>query len=250
MSSLKGTTRISLESLDAETLAKVLASIGTRTKRRPIDPISLAKLFARTGMTDGELAAKLGVHAQTIRMFKNLLKLPPDIRELVKSGKVSRDEGDRISRMKDVQAQKFLAEAIVADVLSADLVKDIVALKNRNPTIPIEQCVEQVLKAQPVFEDRYILVTKISEAVTKAIEMESKSCGIPFSEVAKSILQESLPREGLLSLVARGRIVLVTFTEDGWQTVSAKCDSSGVSLEEVVENLLKEWLRKEMKSVV
>ncbi|MCB7129591.1 MAG: hypothetical protein J3T61_08655, partial [Candidatus Brocadiales bacterium] len=117
-------------------------------------------------MTDGELAVKLDYHAQTIRMFKNLLKLPPDVQELVRLGKVSIDEGDRISRLKDVQAQKFLAEAIVADALSADLVKDIVALKNRNPTIAIEQCVEQVVKARPVVEDRYILVTQISDTVT------------------------------------------------------------------------------------
>ncbi len=252
MPSLKGTTQIRWEALDAETLARILMSIGTRTrtKKRPIDPISLADLFARTGMTDGELAAKLPVTPQTIRMFKNLLKLPPDIRELVKLGKVRIDEGDRISWLKNVQEQRFLTEAIVADALSADLVKDIVALKRRNPNIAIEQCVEQVVKAQPVVEDRYIFVAQISEAVTKAIEMESKSCGIPFAEVAKSILQESLPREGLLSFVARGRTVLVTFTKDGWQAVSAKCDSSGVSLEELVESLLKEWLGKESKSVV
>lgn len=252
MSSLKGTTRIRWEALDAETLAKILMSIGTRTrtKRRPIDPISLADLFARTGMTDGELAAKLPVTPQTIRMFKNLLKLPPDVQGLVRLGKVSLDEGDRISRLKDVQAQRLLAEAIVADSLSADLVKDIVVLKRRNPHMGMKQCIEKVLEAQPVTEDRYILVTQISEAVTKAIEMESKSCGIPFSEVAKSVLQESLPREGLLSFVARGRTVLVTFTKEGWQAVSAKCDSSGVSLEELVESLLKEWLGKERKSVV
>lgn len=250
MSSLKGTTQIRWEALDAETLAKLLASVGTRKKRRPYDAVTVAELFARTGMTDVELAAKLSVHPQTIRMFKKVLKLPPDVRELVRSGKVTRDEADRISRLEDVHWQRFLAEAIVADALSPDLVKDIVTLKRRNPHMGMKQCIEQVLEAQPVVEDRYIFVTQINEAVIKAIEMESKNCGIPFSEVAKSILQESLPREGLLSFVARGQTVLVTFTKEGWKAVSAKCDSSGVSLEELVESLLKEWLGKERKSVV
>ena len=237
---LELTTKKSLEELEPDEWPLVLGSVGTRRKQRPIDPVTLAEMFERTRWTNEKIAKTLSVTPRTVTMFKHLLSLPEDVKALLRSGEVSIDEGDRLSTMKDTFSQKFLAKAIADKALGADLVKKVTRLKNRNPDIPIENCINMALKSKPIVEKRHILVTSIEENISKALTERAEQVQLPPADFLKNILEENLPdKRSLLSIIMHNGVTLLTVTPDGFQALREKSAELRVPLNELLETLVK-----------
>lgn len=236
--------RKSLEELEPEEWALVLASIGTRRRERPIDPVTLAEMFERTPWTNDEIAKRLSVTSRTVVMFKHLLRLPQNIRALLQIGKIGIDEGDRLSTLKkDTFSQQFLAKAITDRAIGADLVKSAVRFKNRNPDLPIGSCIDMALKAKPTIEKRHILVTSIEKGVSEALIERAEQAQISLPNLLRKVLERNLPNnESLVSIVTHGAVILLTLTSEGWEALRQKSASLGVPLDELVETLAKLWL--------
>jgi len=243
MSSLTDIGKKSLDELSPEEKGKLLASIGTRRKERPLDPITVAEILDRTPMTDGELAQRLGITPRMVGMFKSLLSLPEDIKPYVRSREISIDKAVRIASLKkDTPSQEFLAKAIATepDTFTDPIVTKIVALKNRNQDMPIEDCTNRVLRAKPIVENRYVLVTGIDKSLSETVNERAAEQGISSLDLLKGILKQSLPSdESLLSIVTHNGIVLLTLTAEGWQALRQKSGSLGVPLDELVETLVR-----------
>lgn len=242
MSNSTGISGKSLNELSPEEKGKLLASIGTRRKERPFDPITVAEIFGHTP-SNAELAKKLGTSPRMVGMFKSLLSLPEDIKPYVRSREISIDKAVRIASLKkDTPSQEFLAKAIIAepDTFTTPTVSKIVALKNNNKNMPIEDCTKRVLKSRPIVENRYVLVTGIEKSLSETINNRAVEQGISSLDLLKGILQQSLPtHESLLSIVTHNGIVLLTLTAEGWQALRQKAGSLGVPLDELVETLVR-----------
>lgn len=232
----------SLDELSPEEKGKLLASIKTHRTARPFDPVTVAQILGHTP-SNKELAKKLGVTTRMVGMFKSLLSLPQDIQPYVKwTGGISFDKAQRIASLRDIVCQQFLSKAIVAEpnAFTAPTVAKIVALKNNNKNMPIEDCVQRVLKSRPIVENRYIFVTGIEKSLSEAVSNRAAEQGISSVDLLKGILRQSLPSdESLLSLVTHNGIVLLTLTAEGWQALRQKSGSLGVPLDELVETLLR-----------
>lgn len=232
----------SLDELSPEEKGKLLASIKTHRTARPFAPITVAQILAHTP-SNRELAKRLGIDPRLVGMFKSLLSLPQDIQPYVKwTGGISMDKAQRIASLRDIVSQQFLSKAILAEpnTFTAPTVSKIVALKNNNKAMPIEDCVQRVLKSRPIVENRYVLVTGIEKSLSETINNRAVEQGIASLDLLKGILQQSLPtHESLLSIVTHNGIVLLTLTAEGWQALRQKAGSLGVPLDELVETLLR-----------
>ena len=238
----------SLDELTPKERARVLASIGTRRKERPIDPVTLAEMFERTPVTNKELARRLRVTPRMVGMFQSLLSLPEEIKPYVRSGKISIDRAVRIASLKDATSQQFLAKAIVAnpETFTDRIVTKIVSLKNRNQDMPIEDCTKMVLKSKPIVENHYILVTSLEKNLSEALDRKAEEQGTSSPALLKRILEQSLPSDvnllSALSIIMHDGITLLVLTPDGWQALRQKSASLGVPLDEVLETLTRLWL--------
>jgi hypothetical protein len=236
-------TKKTLDELTPEEWALVLASIGTRKKRRPIDPVTLAELFVRsTSWTNEKIAKRVSTTPRTVIMFKHLLRHPEEIKALLRAQKISIDEGDRLSSLKEVFAREFLAKAIADNTLTADLIKKIVRLKNRNPDMPIENCIDIIQKSKPIVETRHIFVTSIEKTTSKALNEKAEQGQISPSDLLRKILEGSLPNSGsLLSIVIHNGTILLILTSEGLQALRQKSAELKVPLNELLEALTKQF---------
>lgn len=232
----------SLDELTPEEKGKLLASIGTHRKGRPFDPIVVARILGHTP-SNKELAKRLGVDPRLVGMFKSLLSLPQDIQPYVKwTGGISFDKAQRIASLRDIVCQQFLSKAILAEpkTFTSPIVAKIVALKNRNKDLSIEDCTKRILKSRPFVEHRYILVTGIEKNLSEAVNKRAIEQGISSLDLLKGILRQSLPSdESLLSIVTHNGIVLLTLTAEGWESLRQKAGSLGVPLDELMETLVR-----------
>ena len=241
MSSLPDVGRKSVDELTAEEKGKLLASVGTRKQQRPIDPMTVAEIFRHTP-SNMELAKKLGITPRMVGMFKSLLSLPETIKPYVRSREISIDKAVRLAALNDAVSQQFLAKAILAEpkTFTAPIVTKIVALKNNNKGMPVEDLTKMALKSRPIVENRYILVTGIEKSLSETLVNKAAEQGISSGDLLKGILRQSLPTdESLLSIVTHNGTVLLTLTAEGWQSLRHKSGSLGVPLDELVETLVK-----------
>ena len=245
MSNSTGISKKSLDELTPEEKGKLLASIGSRRKNRPLDPITVAEILSHTP-SNQELGKRLGVTSRMVGMFKSLLSLPENIKPYVRSGKISIDKAVRIASLKDNLSKGLLAEAIANEVfgsLTADIIKQVTPLKNRNEDISIEDCIKMVLKSKPIVDNRYILVTSVEKSLTEVLNLKARNQGTSFSEILKDILEQSLPNsECLLSIAVHNGTILLTLNLDGWQALRQKSHGLEVPLDELVETLARQCL--------
>lgn len=242
MSSSADISKKSIDELTPEEKGKLLASIGTRRQERPFDPMTVAEILGHTP-SNTDLARKLGTTPRLVGMFKSLLSLPESIKPYVRSREIkSIDKAVRLAALNDAMSQQFLAKAIRADprTFTAPTVTKIVALKNRNKDLRVEDCIRRVLKSRPVVENRYVFVTGIEESLSEAVNNRAAAQGISSVDLLKEILRQSLPSdESLRSLVTHDGIILLTLTAEGWQSLRQKSGSLGVPLDELMETLVK-----------
>jgi hypothetical protein len=221
----------------------LLASVGSHKLQRPIDPITIAEIFSNS-QSNALIAKKTGISARMVGMFKSLLSLSDETKASVRSGRISIDKAVRLAALGDTKAQELLNKAILADprIFSAPNVSRVVSLKNRNPDMSVEECINRVLKAKPLIENRYVLVTDLRGELSELSKKRAAKEGTPYEQFLKEVTRRSLPEGSLHSLVVHHDVVLLILTSEGWQALRYKALEFGVPLEEVLDHLIEQAL--------
>lgn len=231
----------SLAELTPEEWARILASVGTRRKERPVDPVTVAQVFSNTPWSNEEIAHRLSVTPRTVVMFKHLLRLPEKEQELVRIRKISIDEGDRLSSLKDAAARELLIQAILNRALSADIVNQVIRFKRPNPGMPIEDCINEVVKSKP--KTRHWFAARIGTNIDKALIEKAQRNAIASSELLKDILEKSFSIQGsVLSITLGSGVSILVLTPKGWEALRKKSGELGVPLDDAVEEIARLWL--------
>lgn len=251
MSSSQDVERKSIHELSPEEKGLFLASIGTRSKRRAYSPITVARILSNTpSASDKELSKNLPISARMVGMFKSLLLLPETIQPYVTwTGGISIDKAQRIASLKDDPvSQHFLVKAIMDNprVFTAPIVAKIVSRKSRNKDLPIDACINMVLKSRPIVENRYVLVTSVSEKSNMLLEKKAVEQGKTFPDLLKEVLKQNIPKDTLVSLVTHNGIILLILEEEGWNVLRQKAGTLGVPIDELAESLIRNWLEGEI----
>ncbi len=91
-------------------------------QREDLNPIEIASALQRMidelQLSHEEVAARTGKDRSTITNLLRLLRLPPDVRELIAEGRISGSHARAIAGLEDAEQQRGLAEKTVAQGLS------------------------------------------------------------------------------------------------------------------------------------
>lgn len=132
----------------------------------------------RFGVSQQELARRTGITPGTIHHYESLVRnLAADLGEKVRSGELTFKEGRSIADIEGADRQREIAEPFVSGRLSSVYVEKVVGYAKKNPGMPIEQILEDVLKG-----------TRAEDKVQKEAEPTPK-IGVDISKLESAALQ-------------------------------------------------------------
>lgn len=139
-SKLAGLTEIPAIIVDADELKVAQMSIIENIQREDLNALEEARaydaLMERYGLTQEEIAEKLGKSRSAIANTLRLLDLPEDVAELVKKGTISAGHARALLGLKDRSLMLSLAEEIAAKGYSVREAEAMVKVANR-PRAPL-----------------------------------------------------------------------------------------------------------------
>jgi ParB family transcriptional regulator, chromosome partitioning protein len=115
---------------DADLLKEALVENIHRVQLNPLEEAAaFEQLLEEFGVTQEELAARLGKSRPAISNTLRLLKLPPAVQRRVAAGVLSAGHAKALLTLDDTAAQTRLAERIVAEGLSVRATEEVVRLR-------------------------------------------------------------------------------------------------------------------------
>ena len=147
-----------------------------------VPPMEMGRAFLnyreRFGVSQQELARRTGITPGTIHHYESLVRnLAADLGEKVRSGELTFKEGRSIADIEGADRQREIAEPFVSGRLSSVYVEKVVGYAKKNPGMPIEQILEDVLKG-----------TRAEDKVQKEAEPAPK-IGVDISKLESAALQ-------------------------------------------------------------
>jgi len=115
-------------------------SLVENLQRENLNPIEEAEGYANLintfNLTQEEAAAKVGKNRATVANALRLLKLPDEIKSLLRSGNISTGHAKVILSLEDVKLQKLACEKVIKDGLNVRQTEELVNyLKNRSMVV-------------------------------------------------------------------------------------------------------------------
>lgn len=163
---------------DPERLARLKLSIGTRMRQRPMTPaevaVAIEEFAAETGEPIEKVARRLGVRADTCRMFLAILDLPKDwwglwhFGQADSSGRLPFSMAGKLgNRFKNGKLAKDDLDMLKGAALDSkrpmrrDDLTNILAYKAKNPEKTLERCITDVMNLTPERITSYVVITDI-----------------------------------------------------------------------------------------
>ncbi len=107
---------------DVDTLTQAQLAMIENIQREDLNPVERAlgyqHLVKELGLTQNELAGRLGEDRSTIANFLRLLELSEPVREMVRSGKLTVGHAKLLAGVPDILQQQKLADLVVSQGLS------------------------------------------------------------------------------------------------------------------------------------
>jgi len=130
---------------------QVEISLAENLQREDLNPIEVAQAYDRLieelGLTQQEIADKVGCDRSSVANTLRLLKLPPDVQEKLAANKISMGHARALLALEDSGRQSALAKEIVAKNLSVRDVEKLVQGKKGKVFRPKKGAADADLKA-------------------------------------------------------------------------------------------------------
>ncbi|MCS6977100.1 MAG: ParB/RepB/Spo0J family partition protein [Gemmatales bacterium] len=116
------------------------AALVENLQRTDLNPIEKAQGFRdylqQYGLTQEELAKRVGLDRATISNFMRLLELPPEVQDAVRAGQISNGHARALLGLDDPERQKSLCREIIRNGLSVRAVEQMVKAERSRATAP------------------------------------------------------------------------------------------------------------------
>jgi ParB family chromosome partitioning protein len=123
---------------DVDSYTQAQMALVENIQREDLNPIERAQayraLMEQLGLTQAELATRMGEDRSSIANFLRLLDLPETVRSMVRDGKLTLGHAKIIAGISDIMEQQRLAEMVVAQELSVRNLER--AIQDHLPTAP------------------------------------------------------------------------------------------------------------------
>lgn len=115
--------------------SKLMLQLIENLQRENLNPIEEAlaykKILEEEGLTQEELAAKLGKPQPNIANTLRLLKLPPDVQRMLINGDIKQGHGKVLLQIKDAEKQRQWAEKTCQEHMPVSALREAVLLEIR-----------------------------------------------------------------------------------------------------------------------
>lgn len=184
-----------MNELDEETALSIIFA-NTKRKKRSVDLLTVARSFEYLVDLYGSqkaVAERVTLHSEMIRQFRSLLRLPPEVHDLIAKRQIDKlDVAYRIAMIKD-PAQQFAAAQAVADLPQSKDVRDVIRLVTKAGS-SAEESKRKVIEAKP--KGMHIFVMDFDDKVYTAINQQAKKMGVSPAQLVKQIVEEWLHSQG------------------------------------------------------
>ena len=125
---------------EVEALTQAQLALIENIQREDLNPIERAQgyqtLMTQMGLTQAELAGRLGEDRSTIANFVRLLELTGSVKEMVRNGKISTGHAKLLAGITDILEQQKMADLVVAQGLSVRNLERVLQERAAGPTTP------------------------------------------------------------------------------------------------------------------
>jgi len=232
--------------------AKLLLSLGTHEKDRPLSPVEasdyIRRLLEHGGATiskgtKSQIAKSLGFSGEKmIGDFLRLQRLTTTLRDAIgwgdmEDGRIPFSTATQLARLQG-QEQDILAKvALENDFTKTETIR-IVQLRLRNPSKTINECIEDIKRIRPIVQTGYVVVTRLSEDALSGLQTEALANKSRPEDAMRSVLCRTFPPESVKSIVIRRRILILTLDEDGYKRLKALPESMRIAPERIADRLV------------
>lgn len=177
--------------MDEETALAIIYS-NTKRKKRTTDLLTVAECFdylRKLYGTQTATASKTGLSPEMVREFLQILRLPKEVKDLVRSRKIDRlDVAYRISTVDDNEKQITIATKL-ANSPTQDI-RDVIRLTKENVGISLETAQNAVLKSKP--KNLHVFILDFDERTYKSLLKRAKNIEIQPAQLVKKVVEDWL----------------------------------------------------------
>ena len=231
-------------------LARLLASLNVPGYDRPLSPVEAANEINMMRNDLGgdlkETVKRLPISADIVKEFLQLVKLPPEIQDVITWGESSKFDGSigfsvaaKMSRLKNNDDVLKLAGTIqdMSRPITKEEVKGVLSLKRRIPNKPIDDCIEEVLNVTRRTTIHYFLfISRIKPSIVVGLT-ESEDGGSDQDRVF-SILKNSFPSDTLKNVKVTNDRIRLVLEKEGWEFIASYAERHHILRQDVVTHML------------
>jgi ParB family chromosome partitioning protein len=135
---LAGLSEIAAIVRDVDTFTQAQMALVENIQREDLNPIERAQgyrvLMEQLGLTQGELAERMGEDRSSIANYLRLLDLAEPVRQMVRDGRLSLGHAKILAGIADILEQQRLAEIIIGQSLSVRNLERLLQTRTEPPT--------------------------------------------------------------------------------------------------------------------
>jgi ParB family chromosome partitioning protein len=135
-----GLTEVPVIIRDVDSYTQAQMALVENIQREDLNPIERAQayraLMEQLGLTQAELAARMGEDRSTVANFLRLLDLPEAVRTMVREGRLTLGHAKILAGVSDIIEQQRLAEMVIAQELT---VRNLERVIQDRPAAPSEK---------------------------------------------------------------------------------------------------------------
>lgn len=231
-------------------LAKLLASLNVSGTERPLSPVEVAsEINAVRDDLNGDLkevVRRLPVSLDIVKEFLYLMKLPPEIQDVVSWGESRKGDGTigfstaaKVARLKDNEDILKLAGTILdmSRPVTKEEVKEVLSLKRRIPKKSIDECIMEVLNVtRHTTIHHFLFICRIKPNVVELLSRSDHSHG--DQDKMLSILKGKFPSETLKSVKVSDDRIRLVLEKEGWEFISTYVERHGLLRQDVISHMI------------
>ena len=236
-------------------LARLLSSIKVDHAIRPLGPIETAKkideALIELNNDMSELEKRLPIKKDMIKRILKILKLPPEIHDIIIWGDLEKDTGE-IS----FSAAMYLANLAHDDVLKVmdgvqkyskpvtkEEIRMIVSLKTQNPEKPIEDCIVDVLNVSRVTViNHFLFISGIDNEIVKMLKNNANMQSTTINNIGLKILHKKFPKESVKSVNIRDDHIRISLTQLGNNHIKSYARDHDILKKDIINHIFKSGL--------
>ena len=188
---LAGLRRVPVMLIEIESDEQLLElAIVENLQREDLNPIELAQGYKRLmdecGLTQDEIAKKVGKGRPTVANSLRLLKLPADIQEAVKKGDLTMGHARALVSIEDRDEARSLARRVIREGMNVRTLEKLISRKAKRPAGEVKEKVKSLYLADIENRLRSLYATKVS------LSQRQKGGVIEFSYFSEDELERLL----------------------------------------------------------